>query len=153
MSCAQRVDLVACPIDRGLRAARSLMLAHQVTGICIYRQGLDDILGEIHLRDCLLHPEADLESLLRPVHFVPEQKNVESLLQYFRKMRTDAVIVVDEYGGVAGSVHIEDLAEELVGPLHSHDDSAMIEQLGPLLIDSPAICPSMIGRRPGFTTG
>lgn len=149
-----RVDVLACDVEQGVDQARALMLGHRVTGLCVYRNGLDDVLGEVHLRDCLLQPDADLESLLRPVHFVPEQKTVESLLQFFRKMRADAVVVVDEYGGVAGSVHIEDLAEELVGPLHSHDDSLEIEQLGPFEYRLPGDLPvhdwtQVLGLQPG----
>ncbi len=149
-----RVDILACGVHQGVAAAQALMLNHQVTGMCVFGNGLDDVLGEVHLRDCLLQPDASLSSLLHPVYFVPEQKTVESLLQFFRKMRTDAVMVVDEYGGIAGTVHIEDLAEELVGPLHSHDDTAEIQQLGPFAYRLPGDLPihdwtQVLGLQPG----
>jgi magnesium and cobalt transporter len=62
---------------------------------------------------------------------VPEQKTVESLLEFFRRSKTDMAIVVDEYGGIAGSVRLEDIAEELLGQIEPTDQTEQIEQTGP----------------------
>ena len=69
--------------------------------------------------------------MVQQVHFVPEQKTVESLLEFFRKTGTDTAIVVDEYGGIAGSICLEDIAEELLGPIEITDGIEPIEQTGP----------------------
>jgi magnesium and cobalt transporter len=65
------------------------------------------------------------------VNFVPEQKTVESLLEFFRRSHTDTAIVVDEYGGISGSIRLEDIAEELLGPIEISDTGEPIEQMGP----------------------
>jgi magnesium and cobalt transporter len=79
--------------------------------------------------------------MMHAVHYVPEQKTVESLLQFFRKRRTDSAVVVDEYGGVAGSVCIEDVAEALFGPLQYQDARDSIEQVGPFQYRLPGSLP------------
>ncbi|MHC4145244.1 MAG: transporter associated domain-containing protein [Planctomycetota bacterium] len=58
-----------------------------------------------------------MDKIVQKVNFVPEQKTIESLLEFFRKSRTDTAIVVDEYGGIAGYVCLEDIAEELFGQM------------------------------------
>ncbi len=78
-----------------------------------------------------LKPAVSLDQLKRAVHFVPEQKTVESLLEFFRKTRTDTSVVVDEYGGIAGIVQLEDIAEELVGRMDVAAGVEPIKQLGP----------------------
>ncbi|MCS6856063.1 MAG: CBS domain-containing protein, partial [Elioraea sp.] len=68
-------------------------------------------------------PPCDLRSLLRPVTRIPESKRLDRLLREFRETRTHLAIVVDEYGGVAGLVTIEDVLEEIVGEIDDeHDD-------------------------------
>jgi len=65
------------------------------------------------------------------VNFVPEQKTVESLLEYFRKSGTDTAVVLDEYGGVAGLVRLEYIAGELFGPVEFRSEAEPIEKIGP----------------------
>lgn len=107
------------------------MMDRCVTTLVLYGGQIDNVLGAVEMRDLVLAPKAPLAELLRPVPFVPEQQTVESLLQFFRKRRVDTAVVVDEYGGVAGSVSVEDVAEELFGPLQPHDATEMAELLGP----------------------
>jgi len=78
-----------------------------------------------------LKPGVSVDRLVQPVHFVPEQKTVESLLEFFRKTGTDMAVVVDEYGGLAGSVQLEDIAEELFGRMEIAAGIEPINQLGP----------------------
>ena len=61
--------------------------------------------------------ELKLDKIVQKVHFVPEQKTVESLLEFLKRSRTDTAVVVDEYGGIAGSVRLGDIAEELFGQM------------------------------------
>ena len=97
----------------------------------VYVKKMDNIVGMIHLRQLLLKPDSSLDRLVQPVQFVPEQKTVESLLEYFRKTGTDMAVVVDEYGGIAGSVRLEDIAEELFGRMEQVSGVEPIKQLGP----------------------
>jgi CBS domain containing-hemolysin-like protein len=85
----------------------------------------------VHLRQILLEPDTLLDKLVQPVNFVPEQKTVESLLEFFRKSGSDTAIVVDEYGGIAGMVRLEDIAEELLGPIEITEEIKPIELMGP----------------------
>jgi putative hemolysin len=126
-----RVDMIACDAADPPDAACKLMLAHQLTKIPAYVRNVDNVVGLVHLRQLLLNPGVPLEQLIQPVHFVPEQKTVESLLEFFRKTRTDTAVVVDEYGGIAGTVRLEDIAEELFGRMEIAAGIEPIKQLGP----------------------
>ena len=91
----------------------------------------DTILGILHAKDLLkyaFNPEQfNLEQLLRPAFFVPEGKSLNALLTTFREQRLHMAIVIDEYGGVAGLVTLEDILEEVVGELTDEHDHHSIE--------------------------
>ncbi|MGB2807227.1 MAG: hemolysin family protein [Sedimentisphaerales bacterium] len=126
-----RVDMIACSVTESAQTARELMLKNHMTKLPVYVRTIDNIVGLVHLRQLLLEGDRSLDRIVQRVHFVPEQKMVESLLELFRKSGTDIAIVVDEYGGIAGSVRLEDIAEELVGPIEITDGIEPIEQTGP----------------------
>ncbi|MHC4158420.1 MAG: hemolysin family protein [Planctomycetota bacterium] len=126
-----RVDMVACEVAESPKRARELMLKHHLTKLPVYVKKIDNIIGLVHLRQLLLKPDTSLDRLVQRVHFVPEQKTVESLLEFFRQAHTDFAIVVDEYGGIAGSVRLEDIADELLGPIELTKEIAPIEPIGP----------------------
>lgn len=126
-----RVDLVACDIRDDVAKVYKRMQSSRSTLAFVGDGNLDELLGMVTCRDLLLQPDHSLSELLHPVLFVPEQKSVESLLQYFRKMRVDTVAVVDEYGGVAGAVQVEDIAQTLFGPLEVKHDQEPVQQVGP----------------------
>jgi putative hemolysin len=125
-----RVDMIACGVTESAQTARELMLKNHLTKLPVYVRTIDNIVGLIHLRHLLLEGDKSLDKIVQRVHFVPEQKMVESLLELFRKTGTDIAIVVDEYGGIAGSVRLEDIAEELVGPIDITEGIEPIEQTG-----------------------
>ncbi len=125
-----RVDTVACEVSDPPSLARRKMQEYGLTKIPIYVRDIDNVVGVVHRRQLLLKPETSLDGLVQPVQIVPEQKTVESLLEFFRKTGTDMAIVVDEYGGIAGSVRLEDVAEELLGGPELLGGEP-IEQLGP----------------------
>jgi CBS domain containing-hemolysin-like protein len=108
------------------------MLDKNLAKIPIYTESIDSVVGLIHLRDLFLHPERSLSTMVRQAQFVPEQKSVESLIDFFRQTKTDTAIVVDEYGGVAGWVELDDIMEQLLGPLEDATDAELIEQIGPM---------------------
>jgi putative hemolysin len=126
-----RVDMVACTVTDSPQNARKMMLKNHLTKVPVYVGTVDNIVGMVDLRQLLLRPNTSLDRLVRRVHFVPEQKTVESLLEFFRRTHTDTAIVVDEYGGIAGSVRLEDIVEELLGPVELTDGIEPIEQIGP----------------------
>jgi CBS domain containing-hemolysin-like protein len=93
----------------------------------IYNENLDNVAGLIHVKDLLSHFEngdrqIDIGSLLRPATFVPEGKKIDDLLRQFQKEKSHMAIVVDEYGGTAGLVTLEDVLEEIVGEIQDEYD-------------------------------
>jgi len=126
-----RVDMVTCAVTVSPQNARKMMLKNHLTKLPVYVGTIDNIVGMVDLRQLLLRPNTSLDKLVRQVHFVPEQKTIESLLEFFRQTHTDTAIVVDEYGGIAGSVRLEDIVEELLGPIELTDGIEPIEQIGP----------------------
>ena len=127
-----RVDMAACDISTPPHQARQLMMNEKLTKLPVYSRTIDNLLGLVHLRDLLLQPEAPLDKLLRKIDFVPEQKTVESLLEFFRNSAADTAIVVDEYGGITGWVCVEDIAAELLGPLEPAEGAEPVQQTGPM---------------------
>jgi len=126
-----RVDMIACAVTDRPETARDLMLKNYLTKLPVYVKTIDNIVGLVYLRQLLLRPNTSLDKLVQQVNFVPEQKAVEPLLEFFRRTHTDTAIVVDEYGGIAGSVRLEDIAEELLGPIEPSGGIEPIEQIGP----------------------
>jgi putative hemolysin len=127
-----RVDMIVSDVAESPESVRALMQKHHLTKIPIYAGNGDNVIGLVHLRQLFLRPGVPLDKLIQPVQFVPEQKTVESLLEFFRKTKTDMAVVVDEYGGIAGSVRLEDIAEELFGRIETPTTSEPIRQVGPL---------------------
>ncbi|MHC4719125.1 MAG: hemolysin family protein [Planctomycetota bacterium] len=126
-----RVDMITCSVTERPGKARELMQKNHLTKLPVYVGTRDNIVGLVSLRRLLLELDKSLDRLVQEVHFVPEQKTVESLLEFFRRSRSDTAIVVDEYGGIAGSIRLEDIAEELFGPIEVTEQIQPIEQIGP----------------------
>jgi len=126
-----RVDMIACAVTDSTQTARRMMQINHLTKLPVYAGTIDNIVGLVHLRRLLLEDVLSLDKVVQQIHFVPEQKTVESLLEFFRKSKTDTAIVVDEYGGIAGSVRLEDIAEELFGRIELTNGIEPIEQIGP----------------------
>ncbi len=126
-----RVDMIACAVTDSSHEAREKMQKNHLTKLPVYVRTIDNIIGVVHLRELLLDETAPLDKIVQQVHFVPEQKTVESLLEFFRKSKTDMAIVVDEYGGIAGSVQLENIAEELFGQIEITSQIEPIKQTGP----------------------
>jgi len=126
-----RVNMIACSVTDSTDIARGKMEANRLTKIPVYVGAIDNIVGLVHLRQMLLEDNVSLDRIVRKVNFVPEQKTVESLLEFFRRSRTDTAVVVDEYGGIAGYVCLEDIAEELFGQIEPASEVEPIQQTGP----------------------
>ena len=126
-----RVDMIACSVTDSAKSAKELMLNNDLTKLPVFVREIDNIIGLVHLRQLMLEQDVSLDKIVQRVPFVPEQKTVESLLEYFRKSGTDTAVVVDEYGGIAGLVRLEDIAEELLGPIESAEGIEPVELIGP----------------------
>lgn len=126
-----RVDMVLCDIEDSTELARKEMLQNRLTKIPVYAGSVDNIIGLVYLRQLILQPNVPLEKLIQQVHFVPEQKTVESLLEFFQTKQIDTAVVVDEYGGIAGLVRLEYIAGELIGPMEIEEEIEPIEKIGP----------------------
>ena len=130
-----RTDIVAVEREATLRDIVRLFKEHRHTRMPVYENDIDHVVGLLHTKDLLLFytlsssQKFDLEKILRPIEFTPEQKKVDELLNDMRTKKVHMMIVVDEYGGTAGLVSLEDLLEEIVGEIRDEYDSAEEEQL------------------------
>lgn len=126
-----RVDMTACDVTEGRESVMRIMQQKKLLKLPVYHKHIDNIIGFVYLRDLLIKPQAKVSQVVRPVQFVPEQKTIESLLEYFRRTQTDTAVVVDEYGGISGTISLGDVAEEIFGPIEAQQ-AELIEQIGPL---------------------
>ena len=134
-----RTDVVFIERGKTLRQALSLALRSGFSRIPVIGEGTDDVLGVAYLKDLVrrtyVHRDGEttekVESVMRPAVFVPETKPVDELLREMQAQQTHVAIVVDEYGGTAGLVTIEDVLEEIVGEITDEYDveQALVEEL------------------------
>ena len=127
-----RVEMAACSLKDKACDVRGMMQQRGLRKMPVYKSEIDSIVGLVYLRDLVLEPDAEVEKLLREALFVPEQKTVESLVEFFRRQGDDFAVAVDEYGGIAGSVSLEDVVEQLLGPVGTKEGTELIKQLGPM---------------------
>ncbi len=121
-----RIDIICAPASSTLDELASLLSESTHTRIPIYQESIDQIVGVLHLRDLLrgLLSETRPETgeLAKPVWFVPESRLLGEVLKELQERRQQMAVVVDEYGGTAGLVTIEDLLEEIVGDIVDQDE-------------------------------
>lgn len=121
-----RIDMVAIEEKTSIDAVMTLIREKRHSRLPVYRSNVDNMVGFLHIKDLLANlrrsPEVRLVELLRPIHFVPETKRVGELLSEMREQRLHVAIVVDEYGGTAGLVTLEDVIEEVVGEIQDESD-------------------------------
>ncbi|MBM3669637.1 MAG: HlyC/CorC family transporter [Actinobacteria bacterium] len=130
-----RTDMVFIERSKALRQAMSLGLRSGYSRIPVIRESADDIVGVIYLKDIVKrtfeHRDAEntesVDSLMRAPYFVPDSKRADELLRDMQSARVHMAIVIDEYGGTAGIVTIEDILEEIVGEIADEYDTAAPE--------------------------
>ena len=130
-----RTEMVFIEQDKSLRQAISLGLRSGFSRIPVIGENADDIVGVVYLKDMVRrtfeHREAErieqVVSIMRPPYFVPDSKPADELLRDMQTARVHMAIVVDEYGGTAGLVTIEDILEEIVGEIADEYDTAAPE--------------------------
>ncbi len=123
-----RVDMTTVAVDAPIADVIDLMLQVGHSRIPVYEETVDNIVGIVFDRDLFKYfreQEVDvpLKDAVRPAYFVPESKKVDELLHELQKKRVQMAIVVDEYGGTAGLVTIEDILEEIVGEIQDEFDA------------------------------
>jgi putative hemolysin len=133
-----RPDMVAIGLPATLSQVKEIIEETGHSRIPIFEETIDKIVGIVYARDLLKYvgvaapEEFDLRQAVRPAYFVPESKPVRDLLKDFRQRRVQMAIVLDEYGGTAGLVSVEDILEELVGDItdeHEPADPGMLKKI------------------------
>jgi putative hemolysin len=143
-----RLQMVAIEAGATVADARRLIIESKHSRIPVYREQIDNIEGVVYVRDLLAFCEDDkmnrpLAECMRPAYCVPESKTIQDLLEDMQKANVQIAIVIDEYGGVAGLVTVEDIIEEIVGEIEDEDRAAAGSQIlhdadGSYLIDGRA---------------
>jgi putative hemolysin len=128
-----RPDIRAYDINAPRARLLKLISRERLAQTLVYDGDLDHIVGVAPTRQVLLYPDRPIQALLRPVIYVPEIITVDELLTTLRERGRKMAITVDEYGGTAGLITIEDIVEEIVGELRSADEDQPdpVEQIGP----------------------
>jgi CBS domain containing-hemolysin-like protein len=123
-----RTDIISAEANTSVEQLLKLIGNKGHSRIPLYHEDVDKILGIVHIKDLLLvmsNPDKKpvaLQELVRPAYFVPESKPLHDLLREFQKEKHHMAIVVDEYGGTAGLVTLEDVLEEIVGDIQDEYD-------------------------------
>lgn len=122
-----RIDIVAVAKDVLISEAVDVAIQHGHSRIPVYGESIDNILGVAYAKDMLRyvnepHAGMTVERLVRPAYIVPESKRIDDLLQELQQQKVHLAVVVDEFGGTAGVVTIEDILEEIVGEIQDEYD-------------------------------
>jgi len=129
-----RTEMVAVQQEAPVEQVVEEMISNRFSRIMVYKENRDHVVGYVHVRDLLpfwrKRPEEcpPLESLMHEVYYVPETKSIRSLFQEFKKEHLHIAVVLDEYGGTAGLITLEDILEEIVGDIvdeHQDDEDKL----------------------------
>ena len=122
-----RIDVLALDVHTPSEEAVDALLSSHFSRMPVYQDSVDNILGLVYAKDLLRvwregNQTVSLHTLLRPAYFVPEAKKINELLEEMQIRRVHMAIIVDEYGGVAGLVTLEDIVEEILGEIQDEYD-------------------------------
>ena len=124
-----RIDVVAVEVSEGLMEALQLAVDNGYSRLPVYEEDVDHVIGILYIKDLLpyvgrsLPKSVTMRHLLRETYFVPDTKKCDELFEEMNAKHLQMAIVVDEYGGVAGIVTIEDLLESIVGNMQDEFDN------------------------------
>ncbi|MFP6767802.1 MAG: hemolysin family protein [Planctomycetaceae bacterium] len=143
-----RTDMVCISAEESLEEARQQLLAAGHTRVPVVGESTDDIVGILYAKDLLGHLQSgdsvgpsDLREVVREPFYVPETTGIDTLLETLKREKVHLAIVLDEYGGVAGLVTLEDVLEEIVGEIEDEYDEVsgeLIRSIGPGLSEIDA---------------
>lgn len=123
-----RTSIVSLDVDADYAEVLEVAIHEKYTRIPVYDENIDNIVGVLHIKDLLYHAAEGLKepfslrSMIRPPYFVPESKNIDALFREMQRDHMQLAVAIDEYGGTAGIVTIEDLLEEIVGNIQDEYD-------------------------------
>ncbi len=128
-----RTDVIALPLDAGLDEVTKILVDEKFSRIPVYDGTIDHIVGILHVQDMIPVLKANgkssfsLKKIIRNAYIVPSSKKTDDLFKELQKNKTHMAVVIDEYGGTAGIVTIEDLIEEIVGNIFDEHDEEIKE--------------------------
>lgn len=128
-----RTDIAAININASLDEILDVIVEEHFSRIPVYEETIDNIVGVLYIKDLFSmmkdgkELEITLKDIIRPAYFVPEYKKIDELFKEMQKSKTHIAIVIDEYGGTAGLITIEDLLEEIVGNIFDEYDDEVLD--------------------------
>ena len=128
-----RTNIVSLNVDAGFDEVIEVATKEKYSRVPVYEESIDNIVGILHIKDLLIIAAEEmkkpfsLRDMLRPATFVPESKQVDSLFREMQRDHAQMAVVIDEYGGTAGIVSLEDIIEEIVGSLQDEYDEEEAE--------------------------
>jgi putative hemolysin len=140
-----RTDMVTVSVTSSPRRALDLVIAEGYSKLPVYDETVDNVIGVVHDRELLIAlsngtiASTNLRTLMRPVTLVPENKRISELLREMQRAKYSLAIVLDEYGGTAGLVTMEDLLEEIVGEIRDEHDEGEEEAIRRLSDDESVV--------------
>ncbi|MFM1999970.1 MAG: hypothetical protein RL204_1917, partial [Bacteroidota bacterium] len=124
-----RNEIVGIEITESVDDLKKLFIETRLSKILVYRENIDHIIGYVHSFELFKKPEM-IQHILRPVEIVPEPMPANEILETFIKNKKSIAVVVDEYGGTAGIVTMEDIVEEIFGEIEDeHDKEETTEKI------------------------
>jgi putative hemolysin len=123
-----RTNIVSLDVDASFDEVVDVAIHEKYTRIPVFENNIDNIIGILHIKDLLYQATGrmaqpfELRRIIREPYIVPESKNIDALFREMQKDRAQLAVVIDEYGGTAGIVTIEDLLEEIVGNMQDEYD-------------------------------
>lgn len=127
-----RIDIEAVEKSTPIEDVLNTMIESGHSKLPVYRDSIDDVIGVVFAHDFFKNPKS-LHEIIRPIKLVPSSKKSKDLMQEFRQSNLSVAIVLDEYGGTAGMITIEDLLEEVVGDIQDEydTDSELMKRIAP----------------------
>jgi len=128
-----RNHIIAIDVESSVDEILEIIVEENFSRIPVYENSIDNIIGLLYVKDLFAlikkntEWEISLKDLIRPAFFVPEYKKIDELFKEMQKSKTHIAIVIDEYGGTAGLITIEDLLEEIVGNIFDEYDEVVLE--------------------------
>jgi putative hemolysin len=123
-----RTEIIAVEVDEDIELLKKTFIDKGLTKILVFRETIDNIIGYVHSFDMFKRPTS-IKEILLPISFVPSATAGKELLQLFSKQSGNIAVVVDEYGGTAGLVTIEDVIEEIFGDIEDEHDSEVLTEV------------------------
>ena len=128
-----RTDVVFISSDMSMEEVLDIVAESGFSRFPVYEETIDNVIGILYVKDLLRSivkkEEFDLERVVRKPYFIPDSKKINALFHDFRKKRVHIAVAVDEYGGVAGIICLEDILEEIVGEIQDEFDEDEVEDI------------------------